>query len=214
MTDVASHFRPDPKRVTKRTRQNRDAWQVLRDRVLKLDRVCVVCQQRPSESVHHVVPRDFSGDDGPHNLIGVCGTGITRCHGLIEARDPWACERVREVLDVSKPLVLRYVLDTAGQAWLDDRYPLAESPATADEAAGERAPEDAPPKPSRWAVPVPRTRSRHELDELYRDCLLILKAMDAPVVERGKGEMFSAVELVMTDFRDRYGPEHLKGASA
>jgi hypothetical protein len=218
------HFKPYPKGTTKRKRQNRDAWQILRERVLKLDRICVVCKQRPSESVHHVVPKDFSGDDVAHNLVGVCGTGTTRCHGLLESRDPWACDALRERLFNVKPMILRYVLDTVGQPWFDDRYPPLGGPDAAGSTERGEAPktggkgEGAPtPRSNFFGKPLPGWLPPEDVEAAYRDCLEILQkqaeAGVAPLARKGGGEAGSALLLIFDDFRDRHSEWLRKGAA-
>ena len=50
---------------------------------------CRRCRQ-PAESIHHRLPRSRGGDDSPLNLVALCGSGTTGCHGLIEAHPEWA----------------------------------------------------------------------------------------------------------------------------
>jgi hypothetical protein len=223
------HFRPDPK-VKKAKRVNRDAMTILRERVLKLDRVCVVCQQRPSESIHHVVPRGNSGEDVAANLIGVCGSGVTRCHGALEARDRWARSRVRAVLEHDKPMVKAYAIDRAGVAWFETNYPLGgavSAAGSAERASGPSANEglslNSPPPPARsknmWGRPLGGWLDRAEVDAAYEDCLEILRAMAragvAPMPEQGKrkGEAGAALLLIFDDFRDRHQEWLRKGAA-
>jgi hypothetical protein len=61
---------------------------------------CVVCGRRitgdwPGASRHHRLPRShkFPGLHLPSNLILVCGSGDTGCHGRIHANPAWAYER-------------------------------------------------------------------------------------------------------------------------
>lgn len=48
---------------------------------------CVACG-RPPGSVHHVIPRGEGGDDVAANLVLLCGTGTTGCHGAHHG-NPW-----------------------------------------------------------------------------------------------------------------------------
>lgn len=48
---------------------------------------CARCGQhvaRDEDSIHHRVPRGRGGENSPFNLILLCGTGITGCHGWVE----------------------------------------------------------------------------------------------------------------------------------
>lgn len=52
------------------------------------DRSCVRCGRSVigiRYSLHHRKPRSQGGADTPANLITLCGTGTTGCHGWIES---------------------------------------------------------------------------------------------------------------------------------
>jgi hypothetical protein len=67
-----------------------------------------------------MVPRSLGGDDVADNLVPLCGTGTTGCHGLVEARNPVACGMLRDSLSV---LELQYVVFRKSLAFLDSYYP-------------------------------------------------------------------------------------------
>jgi len=75
-------------------------------------------------SFHHIVPRSLGGDDVPANLIPLCGSGTTGCHGEYETRGlKWrqVCAAIRETLtDVEHD----YVVGTKGEGFLERYYPL------------------------------------------------------------------------------------------
>lgn len=95
--------------------------------------------------MHHVVHKgspDF-GDDVPENLVMVCGSGSSRCHGALHGAayvdadgKRWTSAEARRSLGVwllaHRPDVIAYVLgkfgDEAGRSWLERRY-LVELPA-------------------------------------------------------------------------------------
>ncbi len=60
---------------------------------------CRICGRPPRNSLHHLVPRSLGGDDTYANLVPLCGSGTTGCHGLIEARNPVALASLALLLD-------------------------------------------------------------------------------------------------------------------
>lgn len=44
------------------------------------DRECAACGGQAANS-HHVLPKDRGGDDVRENIIGLCGSGTSGCHG-------------------------------------------------------------------------------------------------------------------------------------
>lgn len=74
---------PDPK--PERTRGNRARRHVDRDvrrAVLLAHPACVACGE-PATNADHLVRRGVPhfGDDDPDNMISLCGSGTTGCHG-------------------------------------------------------------------------------------------------------------------------------------
>ncbi len=109
---------PDPRPVGRRV-ASREEWEKLRIRKLA---GCRICGAGASQcSLHHLVPRSLGGDDVDTNLVALCGTGTTGCHGKIEARDPWYLNELRMQLLGSE---LCYILNSKGEDWLDRYYPL------------------------------------------------------------------------------------------
>ena len=51
---------------------------------------CELCGRAQADGVHHRQPRSAGGSWHPANLLDLCGSGTTGCHGLVEAhRDPF-----------------------------------------------------------------------------------------------------------------------------
>ena len=51
---------------------------------------CELCGRQPAQGVHHRQPRSAGGTWSPANLLDLCGSGTTGCHGMVEAhRDPF-----------------------------------------------------------------------------------------------------------------------------
>lgn len=96
-------------------------------RKLLRERWCRLCE-RPATNTHHLLYRSHGGDDVPENLIPLCGSGTTGCHGKIHAHDPDA----RELLAMKvMPEEMDYLVGKLGGydravAWLGrvyGRYP-------------------------------------------------------------------------------------------
>lgn len=45
---------------------------------------CLLCGTRAGLTVHHRIPRGRGGTNDPANLITLCGSGTTGCHGYLE----------------------------------------------------------------------------------------------------------------------------------
>lgn len=110
--------RPDPK-PRPRIRATSSQWKAIHARK-RLGRPCRLCGA-PATNLHHIVPRSQGGDDVEANLVEVCGSGTTGCHGRIEARDADARSALRAQFSSDE---IGYVLDRKGAAWLDGAYPL------------------------------------------------------------------------------------------
>jgi hypothetical protein len=108
---------PDFKQPARQKASQAD-WDTVRADKL-VNRLCRVCMG-PATSLHHMVPRSLGGDDVADNLVPLCGTGTTGCHGLVEARNPVACGMLRDSLSV---LELQYVVFRKSLAFLDSYYP-------------------------------------------------------------------------------------------
>ena len=60
----------------------------LRALVEARDKACVRCGAvvpRDEDSIHHRIPRGRGGENTAENLLLLCGSGVTGCHGYIEA---------------------------------------------------------------------------------------------------------------------------------
>ena len=110
----------DP-RPPKRIKASREEWETLRDEKLR-GVACRVCSASPLAAhmtLHHLVSKSLGGDDVAANLVALCGSGTTGCHGLVEARDPWACSVLGARLSVAERA---YVVGKKGAYFLESRY--------------------------------------------------------------------------------------------
>lgn len=109
-------MRSDP-RPAKRYRATLEEWEWFRTWFATSD--CWVCAG-PWQELHHILARSQGGDDDLTNLVPVC----RECHGLIEARDPYARSRIRGAL---MPSNLEYLRGKFGgdrvEGWLERNYP-------------------------------------------------------------------------------------------
>jgi hypothetical protein len=89
--------------------------------------VCVICGNKAS--LHHLYPRGQGGDDVESNLIGLCGSGTTGCHGLIENGDVVARIALGAYLYLERPDFFFYLQaklgESEGREWLKQRYFLS-----------------------------------------------------------------------------------------
>lgn len=95
---------------------------------------CEACGRQPAQGVHHRQPRSAGGSWSPANLLDLCGSGTTGCHGLVEAHlDPIGPARTPDVstyelgLHVRRgqnpadvPVRLNHPVYGAGWWWLND----------------------------------------------------------------------------------------------
>lgn len=107
----------DPKPL-KRVKADRAGWERIREEKLT-GRSCRVCVAFIAGTLHHLVPRSLGGDDVADNLVPLCGSGTTGCHGLVEARDPWACSLLGFRLTEAERA---YVIGKKGEAFLHRYY--------------------------------------------------------------------------------------------
>lgn len=100
------------KGVTMRTRVRvleRDGW------------ACWWCRtsvEADGYSIHHRRPRGMGGSrltdtNQPQNLLTLCGSGTTGCHGRVESNRAWAIEHGLLVRQGDDPTI-RAVADVAG----------------------------------------------------------------------------------------------------
>lgn len=110
---------------------------------------CVACGSLGATS-HHVLERDDGGDDVPENLVTLCGSGTSLCHGAMhgspyvattggmldarwrlidvtERRDhDWVAQRIGAWIEQNQPETVGYVIGklgpVAGRHYLRSRY--------------------------------------------------------------------------------------------
>lgn len=107
---------PDPKvkeRGPKKTARTVDKKATRR--AVQRRRACAICGE-PASDGHHVLGRGSPnfGDDFPENIVPLCGSGTTGCHGLITANDITARRQLGEHIVLERPGVIAYVLDKLG----------------------------------------------------------------------------------------------------
>ena len=107
----------DPK-PARRVKADKAGWERIREEKIN-GRSCRVCVAFLAATAHHLVPRSLGGDDVEDNLVGLCGSGTTGCHGLVEARDPWACSLLGLRLE---PAERDYVIGKKGADFLARYY--------------------------------------------------------------------------------------------
>jgi hypothetical protein len=84
---------------------------------------CSICPA-PAATGHHVLARGAPhfGDDLPENIVALCGSGTTGCHGLIESADRDARARLGRFLLDHRQDTLDYLSGQIGagyaQEWL------------------------------------------------------------------------------------------------
>ena len=109
---------------------------------------CLLCSGRldgpQAYSLHHRRPRMMGGtrdprSSDPRNLVAVCGSGTTGCHGRIESKREWALENgwlLRSLDDIDRPLVIpgrRKITLTSYGGTITEDYPWADDETTTEE---------------------------------------------------------------------------------
>lgn len=79
----------------------------------------------PGSNIHHRQPRRMGGSrdprvNGPANLLWLCGTGTTRCHGWIESHRDAAREAGWLLRDGQDPAAVPVLLWDGRRVLLDD----------------------------------------------------------------------------------------------
>ena len=86
---------------------------------------------KPSATGHHVVARGRGGDDVLANILPLCGSGTTGCHGLIENEDVKTRKMIGKWIKLHRPDTIAYVQGKmgreAGDDWLRRRLYLTVS---------------------------------------------------------------------------------------
>jgi 5-methylcytosine-specific restriction endonuclease McrA len=98
-------------------------------------RECRLCGTTFCVNAHHLIPRSLGGIWTESNIVGLCGSGTTGCHGLVEARNRTACHVLRTTLTDAE---YSYLVSKKGEDWLERYYPAVW------EAYGMRARQDYP----------------------------------------------------------------------
>lgn len=125
-------FLPDPKKSSRR---------IVNPRAVFAGKVahpwCAACGRRGADG-HHVLPKDRGGDDVEANVVSLCGSGTSRCHGAHhgnpyvengERRDAeWVNVRIGRTLDRERPDTISYLVGKLGndgaRVFLEDAYSL------------------------------------------------------------------------------------------
>jgi hypothetical protein len=110
---------PDWKPRKRITLSNREYLKLARS-VLARYRTCELCGKRRSESCHHAVPRGKGGDDVWENMVALCGSGTTGCHGEVET----SREARHRLRDEMRDETWIYIVERMGVDWADRRYPV------------------------------------------------------------------------------------------
>lgn len=128
----APHPKPT-KRTGNKPRRILDAKAIVRAKLMYP--YCAACVAGPASNGHHVLPADRFGDDVVENIVGICGTGTSLCHGahhgnpytqlvldmrerggrVLERRDAeWVNRRIGVTLLKERQDVIGYVLEKLG----------------------------------------------------------------------------------------------------
>lgn len=75
---------------------------------------------KPSATGHHVLARGQGGDDVAANIVPLCGSGTTGCHGLIENEDVKARRMLGRWIKKHRPDTIAYVREKLGKQAGDD----------------------------------------------------------------------------------------------
>lgn len=82
---------------------------------------CRLCGATVGVNAHHLIPRSLGGLWTESNIVGLCGSGTTGCHGSVEARHNDSLVRLRERLTDAE---YAYVVEKAGEGFLQRHYPV------------------------------------------------------------------------------------------
>lgn len=95
----------------------------------RLWRECALCEERHGPlSLHHI--HKHPRDDLMANLVLLCGSGTTGCHGKVEAADRETCQqlgyRILERADTMAYLELKLGGETQARAFVERYYYASE----------------------------------------------------------------------------------------
>lgn len=104
---------------------------------------CRVCNAPAAQTTfHHVVPRGlYHGSDTESNIVALCGTGTTGCHGKVEGRDRAACRTLVERLTDDE---YAYAVEHGGENFFERRYGIQYQSATTAPRSGAQTSGNAP----------------------------------------------------------------------
>jgi 5-methylcytosine-specific restriction endonuclease McrA len=102
-------------RRPKRVRASKARWEQIAE---KKQGPCRVCQGRPPNQLHHLVPRSQGGSDTEANIVPLCAD----CHRRVTGYDRAACALLRVSLT---DLEYAYATETLGEGRFEARYPVA-----------------------------------------------------------------------------------------
>jgi hypothetical protein len=127
--DVQPDWKPEPSvggmGRPKRNRPTKASPARIDEIKAKKCKECRLCGTTVKVNAAHLIPKGMGGTIGgvwtESNIVGLCGSGNTGCHGLTEKRDRQACHRLRELLTDAE---YSYVVSKMGEQWLDNRYPV------------------------------------------------------------------------------------------
>lgn len=90
-----------------------------RRRALLTHPACAACGN-PASNAHHLVSLAQRGCDTAANLVSLCGSGTSGCHGKVHANDEATRRAIRASLRDDQ---VEYIIGKKGQEWLNRRYP-------------------------------------------------------------------------------------------
>lgn len=118
---------PHPKPQKRKRKRIRVVDAKATTRAVLTEPECATCP-KPSATGHHLLARGapYFGDDVPANIVALCGSGTTGCHGLIENEDSITRARLGIYLIRKRPDALEYLAEKLGGevaagAWLARR---------------------------------------------------------------------------------------------
>lgn len=109
-------FKPDPKPVKRKRKQIRIVDKNASANALLSRPACELrCGQR-AMNAHHVIPKGapYFGDDVDANLVCLCGSGTSGCHGDIHHKRVAALGHLGLHIRKRRPDTVRYILDKLG----------------------------------------------------------------------------------------------------
>lgn len=110
--EVGGIGRPKPLR-NKRTRGGRATVAAIHAAKCK---TCRLCGTIVFVTAHHLIPRGQGGRWHFDNIVGLCGSGTTGCHGLVTGNDPAALAQLAAALTDSE---YAYLIEEHGEGALE-----------------------------------------------------------------------------------------------